>query len=250
MSIEAKKVVMVTGGSRGIGSEMVRVLADSGYKVAFTYNKRKDLADELVKSIGKKAGQAMAIQMSVQDHESRGCALQTLYNQWGTVDILVNNAGMAQEKPFIDISEQDFDNMIAVNLKGPFMLCQAVIPEMVRRGWGRIINISSIGGQWGGFNQVHYAGAKAGLINLTRSLARIYSQEGITINAVAPGLIHTEMIAREINSELGKEKVRGIPAGRIGETKEIADVVKFLVSNEAGYITGQTINVNGGMYFI
>jgi acetoacetyl-CoA reductase/3-oxoacyl-[acyl-carrier protein] reductase len=130
------------------------------------------------------------------------------------------------------------------------MLCQAVIPEMVRRGWGRIINISSIGGQWGGFNQVHYAGAKAGLINLTRSLARIYSQEGITINAVAPGLIHTEMIAREINSELGKEKVRGIPAGRIGETKEIADVVKFLVSNEAGYITGQTINVNGGMYFI
>lgn len=248
MIIDYQKVVLVTGGSRGIGSEIVRVLAESGYKVVFTYHQRKDLADILVKDIG--ASQVTAVQLSAQDCESISCALQTVHSQWGTVDILVNNAGIAQEKPFLNINEQDFDNMMAVNLKGPFFLCQAVIPGMIQKGWGRIINISSIGGQWGGFNQVHYAAAKAGLINLTRSMARIYSKDGITVNAVAPGLIYTEMIDHEIKSDFGKEKIKGIPAGRIGETREVADTVKFLVSNEAGYITGQTINVNGGMYFI
>ena len=248
MSNQDEKAVLVTGGSRGIGSEIVRVMVGSGYKVAFTYHQRKDLADELVKDIG--ISQVIAVKLSAQDPKSISCALQTVHSKLGNVDILVNNAGMAQEKPFLNINQQDFDNMVAVNLRGPFFLCQQVIPEMTRKGWGRIVNISSIGGQWGGYNQVHYAAAKAGLINLTRSLARIYSKDGITINAVAPGLIGTEMIDREINSELGKEKIRGIPAGRIGGTKEVADTVKFLVSNEAGYITGQTVNVNGGMYFI
>ena len=120
---------------------------------------------------------------------------------------------------------------------------------MLKRGWGRIINITSIGGQWGGFNQVHYAAAKAGLINLTRSLSRIYSGQGITTNAVAPGLVHTEMSARELESEAGKEKVRSIPIGRIATIEEVAQVVVFLASDAASYITGQTINVNGGMYF-
>ncbi|MDD4803372.1 MAG: 3-oxoacyl-ACP reductase FabG [Syntrophomonas sp.] len=245
-----EKVVLVTGGSRGIGSEIVRVLAESGYKVAFTYQNGRDLAEELLKEIGNSTNQAMAVQMAVQDPENINQALKIVRSELGIVDILINNAGIAQEKPFLSINERDFDNMMAVNLRGPFILCQQVIPDMIRKGWGRIVNISSIGGQWGGYNQVHYAAAKAGLINLTRSLARIYSKDGITVNAVAPGLIHTEMIDREINSELGQEKIRGIPAGRIGETKEVADSVKFLVSNEAGYITGQTINVNGGMYFI
>lgn len=247
--IKNNKTVLVTGGSRGIGKDIVKVLAIAGYRVAFTYNHNNDLAKEVLDSIVHDGGKAIAIQMSVQDHFSKENALNEVNKALGTVDILVNNAGMAQEKPFPDISGQDFDDMMAVNLKGPFMLCQAVIPEMVKKGWGRIVNISSIGGQWGGYNQVHYAAAKAGLINLTRSLARIYSHEGITINAVAPGLIHTEMIANEINSQHGRSKIENIPIGRIGETKEVADVVKFLVSEEASYITGQTINVNGGMYF-
>jgi acetoacetyl-CoA reductase/3-oxoacyl-[acyl-carrier protein] reductase len=116
-------------------------------------------------------------------------------------------------------------------------------------GWGRIINISSIGGQWGGFNQVHYAAAKAGLINLTRSLAKIYSSSGVTANVIAPGLVETEMSAQELDSEAGREKVRGIPAGRIGSAEEVAQAVVFLASDGAAYITGQSVNLNGGMYF-
>jgi acetoacetyl-CoA reductase/3-oxoacyl-[acyl-carrier protein] reductase len=250
MDKQPNKIVLVTGGSRGIGSSIARILAGDGYHVVLTYNNSKELAENIVTSIKSNGGQAMALQMSMENKGSIERALDIINDQWDAVNILINNAGVAQEKPFFNISSHDFDHMIAVNLKGPFTLCQKLIPDMIRQGWGRIVNISSIGGQWGGFNQVHYAAAKAGLINLTRSLARIYSKDGITVNAVAPGLIHTEMIGHEINSEPGKEKVRNIPVGRIGETKEVADVVKFLVSDEAGYITGQTINVNGGMYFI
>ncbi|NLJ71755.1 MAG: 3-oxoacyl-ACP reductase FabG [Syntrophomonadaceae bacterium] len=250
MNKNNKKVALVTGGSRGIGCGIVRSLAEAGYNVAFTYNTNKELAERLVQDIGKFDSRVIAVQMSLQDKNTIKKALKSITDEFGMINILINNAGMAQEKPFINITGQDFDDMMAVNLKGPFILCQETIPNMVSNGWGRIINISSIGGQWGGYNQVHYAAAKAGLINLTRSLARIYSSNGITINAVAPGLIHTDMITQEINSESGRDKIKNIPAGRIGETKEVADVVKFLVSEEASYITGQTINVNGGMYFV
>ena len=162
---------------------------------------------------------------------------------------MVNNAAIAQEKPFDTITDADWDHMMAVNLRGPFMSCQEVLPGMVKRGFGRIISITSIGGQWGGFNQVHYASAKAGLIALTRSLARIYSAHGITTNAVAPGLVQTDMLARELDSEEGKAKVRNIPIGRMATMEEVASVGVFLASDDASYITGQTINVNGGMLF-
>lgn len=244
------KVVLVTGGSRGIGSGIVKVLAETGYSIAFTYHTNKELAEELLKHIRKGTNKVIAVQMSMQDGESITRALKTIDEELGKIDILVNNAGIAQEKPFLSITKQDFDGMMDVNLKGPFILCQAVIPDMVKKGWGRIVNISSIGGQWGGFNQVHYAAAKAGLINLTRSLARIYSPHGITSNAIAPGLIQTDMSEYEINSPQGKEKIKSIPAGRLGSKEEIGYLVKYLISDEAAYITGQTINANGGMYFI
>lgn len=166
-----------------------------------------------------------------------------------SVDVLVNNAAIAQEKPFAHITDEDWDNMLAVNLRGAFAFSQEVIPAMVKNQWGRIINVTSIGGQWGGFNQVHYAASKAGLISLTRSLARIYSGEGMTANAVAPGLVATVMSDNELESGVGKEKVKDVPAGRIATLSEVAEVVAFLASDEASYITGQTINVNGGMYF-
>jgi NAD(P)-dependent dehydrogenase (short-subunit alcohol dehydrogenase family) len=138
--------------------------------------------------------------------------------------------------------------VLASNLRGPFACCQEVLPDMLERGWGRIINISSVGGQWGGTNQVHYACAKAGLNNLTRSLAKLYSARGVTTNTVSPGLVATGMIATELQTEAGREKVRNIPIGRIATPDEVAHVVAFLASDEASYITGQTVGVNGGMY--
>ena len=139
--------------------------------------------------------------------------------------------------------------MLGTNLRGAFIFSQEVLPNMMKSGWGRIINIASIGGQWGGINQVHYAASKAGLINLTRSIAKIYSSYGITCNSVSPGLVQTDMASREIGSKEGQEKLKNIPIGRVGTTSEIASAVGFLASDEASYITGQTINLNGGMYF-
>jgi len=167
----------------------------------------------------------------------------------GPISILVNNAAISQEKPFDTITDEDWDHMLAVNLRGPFAFSQEVLLGMIKNRWGRIVNIASIGGQWGGHNQVHYAAAKAGLINFTRSIAKIYSKHGITCNAVSPGLVQTDMSSHELETEVGKEKVKNIPVGRIGTVEEVASAVLYLCSDEASYITGQTINVNGGMYF-
>lgn len=245
----SNKVALVTGGSRGIGKAISLALARTGVHVALTYNVNNALAEEVAKSITDGNGKAMAIQMSVEDRTSVKNAITEVKNRLGSIDILINNAAIAQEKPFDTINDADWDCMMAVNLRGPFVYCQEVLPEMIKKGCGRIINITSIGGQWGGVNQVHYAAAKAGLISLTRSLAKIYSSQGITTNAVAPGLVGTDMSSNEIESEEGSEKVRNIPMGRIATVEEIAQVVVFLASDNASYVTGQTINVNGGMYF-
>ena len=172
---------------------------------------------------------------------------QKHYNK--PISVLVNNAAIAQEKPFETITDDDWERMLKVNLQGPFICCQEVIPEMIKQRWGRIINVTSIGGQWGGYNQVHYAAAKAALINLTKSLAKLYSGKGVLTNAVAIGLAKTDMSGSELESDEGKKKVMGIPIGRIATIDEVANTVKFLCSDDASYITGQTINVNGGMYF-
>jgi len=245
----SNKVALVTGGNRGTGKAISLALANAGAHVALTYNTNDALAEDLAKSIIATNGKAVAIQMSVENRESIKKVIIEVKKRLGSIDVLINNAAIAQEKPFDTITDADWDYMMAVNLRGPFVCCQEVLPEMIKKGGGRIINITSIGGQWGGFNQVHYAAAKAGVISLTRSLAKIYSSQGITTNAVAPGLIGTDMSSNEIDSEAGKEKMRNIPIGRIATVEEIAQVVAFLASDSASYITGQTINVNGGMYF-
>jgi len=243
------KVALVTGGSRGIGRGIAIALAEAGAQVALTYKVNQDLAEQAVESIAAQGGKAIAIQMIVEDRSSIRRAVAEARSSLGPINLLVNNAATVQEKPFDMITDADWAHMLTVNLQGPFVCCQEVLPDMLRQEWGRIINISSIGGQWGGFNQVHYAAAKAGLISLARSLARIYSRQGITTNAVAPGLVRTEMSARELDSDAGREKVRTIPIGRIATVEEVAQVVVFLASDAASYITGQTISVNGGMYF-
>lgn len=241
-----KKLVLVTGASRGIGKEIVTTFLKEGYLVACGYKEHKTGISEIIKAYPK----AYGIRIDIHSRQSIRQAIATIEKNFKqTIDIVINNAGVADEKPFDQISDVDWNNMLEVNLRGPFIVSQETIPSMVKKKWGRIVNISSIGGQWGGMNQVHYAAAKAGLINLTRSLAKLYSRYGITSNAIAPGLINTNMIKKELKSKAGKEKVKQIPVGRIGNPNEVAAAVVFLCSKDAAYITGQTININGGLLF-
>lgn len=244
-----KRTVLVTGGSRGIGAEISLTLSKLGYKVAFTYNQNREAAEKAQLSMNNLGMDTLAIPMIAEDRQSVCEAVASVMKLWGRIDILVNNAAVSQEKQFLAITDADWDRMLAVNLRGPFACCQECLPSMQRNCWGRIINISSIGGQWGGFNQVHYAASKAGLINLTRSLAKLYSSYGITSNAIAVGLVETDMTANELATAAGQDKVRSIPSGRIGTIFDVASAVSFLASDSAGYITGQTLNINGGMYF-
>jgi NAD(P)-dependent dehydrogenase (short-subunit alcohol dehydrogenase family) len=244
-----KRVALVTGGSGGIGRAIAATLAVRGHAVALTYATSERTARDIAGRIEQNGGRAIAVRLAAEDRSVIRRAADEVRERLGAISVLVNNAAIAQEKPFLEISDDDWDRMFAVNLRGPFACAQEVVPDMLRQGWGRIVNISSVGGQWGGVLQVHYACAKAGLNNLTRSLAKLYSANGITANTVAPGLVATPMVANELDSDAGREKVRNIPAGRIATPEEVASVVAFLASDEAAYITGQTVNVNGGMYF-
>jgi len=244
------KICLVTGGSRGIGKGIVNILSEKGYKVAFTFNNKKQLAQDLENELNDNDGNVKSFQMSIEERESVVSTIGEINNYFNdSISVLVNNAAIAQEKPFDNITDMDWETMLKVNLQGPFICSQEVLSGMIKNQWGRIINITSIGGQWGGFNQVHYAASKAGLINFTQSLAKIYSHAGVTTNAVAIGLAKTEMSDDELDSEEGKKKVENIPIGRVGSIEEISNTVNFLCSEDASYITGQTINVNGGMFF-
>ena len=244
-----KRIALVTGGSGGIGKAIVAQLAGEGTRVAFTYKQHKEKAVAIAKDLEKKGCELACLELDQSKGQSVQKAIDKTHELLGKIDILVNNAALAQEKSFESITEDDWHAMLDTNLLGPFILCQKVLPDMKERRWGRIINVTSIGGQWGGFNQVHYAMAKAGLINLTMSVAKIHGKYGITSNAVSPGLVDTEMIAGELSTPAGKEKLKNIPLGRLATPEEVANVVAFLASDKASYITGQTINVNGGMYF-
>lgn len=239
------KLVFITGASRGIGQCLAKTFAKRGYNVAFGYNKNKKLADYAAKDFSMHS-----IQVDIASKKSIYTAIEKTKDLFkSNIDILINNAAIAQEKPFLKITDDDWEKMLRINLRGAFLFAQAVIPAMIEKKWGRIINIASIGGQWGGYNQVHYAASKAGLISLTQSLAKLFSKHKITSNAVSPGLVSTEMSVAELKSEKGQRKVASIPLGRIATAEEIAAVATFLASEKASYITGQTINANGGMYF-
>lgn len=239
------RVALVTGGSRGIGAGISKALLDAGYAVAIGYH----VNDALARQVASGYDNAYPVQMNIANPESLQRAFAEIHQTAGPVDILVNNAAIAQEKPFLELTDADWETMLSVNLLGAVRCIREVLPHMQTQGFGRIINISSIGGQWGGLNQVHYAAAKAALINLTRSMAKLYSKDGITCNAIAPGLIATDMSAAELDTPAGREKVRNIPAGRLGTPEEVGAAVVYLCSLEAGYVTGQTLNMNGGMYF-
>jgi acetoacetyl-CoA reductase/3-oxoacyl-[acyl-carrier protein] reductase len=246
MATPAKKLALVTGASRGIGNAIARALLANGYRVACGYHAHEAGAAALEREFPE----AYGIATDIRSRASIRRAIGKIEKHFGaSIDILVNNAAIADEKPLLAISDSDWDRMLETNLRGPFALSQETLPAMTEKGWGRIVNIVSIGGQWGGMRQVHYAAAKAGLINFTHSLAKLYSPLGVTANAVSPGLVATDMTQKELRSKAGKAKAAQIPVGRVGTAEEIAAAVVFLCSEEAAYITGHTLNVNGGLYF-
>ncbi len=239
--VAAPKLALVTGAGSGIGKAAALALLAAGYRVACGYNANRAGAESI------KHADARAVKIDIASRASVKRAVVASRKQFGRdFDIVVNNAALVQEKPFDTITDADWDRMLAVNLRGAFITAQEALPAMLAQRWGRIINITSIGGQWGGMRQVHYAAAKAGLINLTHSLARLYSGHGVTANAIAPGLVATGMIARELKSKAGKQKAAQFPVGRIAMPEEIAAGVVYLASDAAAYVTGHTLNVNGG----
>lgn len=236
------KLALVTGAGGGIGKATALALLSAGYQVACGYNGNRAGAEAIDHP------RARPVKIDISSRASIRHALTEVRKAFGRdIEILVNNAALVQEKPFDRLSDADWDRMMQVNLRGAFILAQESLPAMAKKKWGRIVNITSIGGQWGGMRQVHYAAAKAGLINLTHSLARLYSPLGITANAVSPGLVATDMIKKELKSKAGKQKAAQIPVGRIAAPEEIAAGVVYLVSDGAAYVTGQTLNINGGM---
>ena len=246
-----KKIIFITGASKGIGKDIAIRLASEGHSIAIGYNSNRKFAQKVLDHIKIKCNNhnIIIIKVNISSRSSIRKAIKFTEKKLGDINILINNAAIADEKKFNLITDNDWDIMLRTNLRGPFIFCQEVLNKMVLKKWGRIVNIVSIGGQWGGVNQVHYACSKAGLIGLTKSLAKIYSKFGITTNSIAPGLINTEMVQKEINTVEGQKKINNIPIGRIGNCFEVSSAVSFLISEESSYITGQTININGGMYF-
>jgi len=243
------KTAIITGGGRGIGRAITLALAQKKFNVVVTYVTRRDCGEQTATEVRKLGCEALVVQADVTKRESVRQLISTATGKFGTVDVLVNNAGILQQKLFNTISDEDWDTMLATNLKSVFLCSQEIMPVMVRQRGGSIINISSSGGQLGGMLAVHYAVSKAGVISLTRSLARVGAPDGIRVNCVTPGLIETEMSQKEIRSEVGQQKIsKEIPLRRAGQVEEVATAVAFLASDEASYITGQSINVNGGLY--
>lgn len=242
------KVCFVTGGSRGIGKAIVTAMANAGANVAFTYQNSQEQAEALAKSIIiEKNVRCRAYRANVASSEDMQNAVKQVIAEFGPITILVNNAGITRDKSFLKMTKAMWDEVMSVNLDGVFYTTQMVAKDMIDSGWGRIINISSIVGQTGNFGQANYAATKGAVISFTESLARELARKGITVNAVAPGFIETDMVSGM--PDAAREQVKAMtPMGRLGKPEEIADAVVFLASPRASYVTGQVLGVNGGMY--
>ena len=241
-----KKVAVVTGASRGIGRAIALELASRGAAVVINYNGSEERAREVQKEIEEKGGEAEIRQWNVADYKACESAVKDIVKTHGSIDILVNNAGITKDNLLMKMKEEEFDAVIDTNLKGSFNTMRHIARYMLKQKSGSIVNISSVSGILGNPGQMNYCASKAGVIGMTKSMARELASRGIRVNAVAPGFIETEMLDQMTDAakEAGKAQ---IPFGRYGKTEEIANTVAFLASEKASYITGQVICVDGGM---
>ena len=246
---ETGRTALVTGGGAGIGAATCERLARDGCAVGILGSRAQNV-NAVSAAISAAGGRAIPLLADVSDRGQVGAALESLRAAYGPVSILVNNAGIEQFMPFADIDESAWDNVMQVNLKGAYLVTQAVLPDMVAAGWGRIINLTALGAQIGAANMAHYTASKGGLEAMTRSLAVELGPKGITVNAVSPGFVLTPMSQRAIDGNLFpvpyEQIVATYPIPRVGKAEEVAAAIAFFASEEAGYITGQLLGVNGG----
>ena len=241
------KVCLVTGGSRGIGRAIVFALANAGADVAFTYLRNKEMAEQVCQEVGKKGVRCRAYQDDAASIDETERIVKQVIAELGPISVLVNNAGITRDKSFLKMTKDMWDEVIHVNLDGLFNTTHAVLPSMVDAGWGRILNLSSVVAQMGNFGQANYAASKGAVISFTETLARELARKNITVNAIAPGFIETDMTNRL--PEVALAQVQAMtPVGRLGKPEEVADAVVFLASPRSSFITGQTLGVNGGMH--
>lgn len=240
-----KKTVLVTGGSRGIGAAISLELGNSNFNVVVNYNRNSEEANKIVNQIISNGGNAIALQSNIANKNECEILFKKISNHFGQVDILINNAGITRDKSFRKMQLTEWNEVIDTNLSSVFNTCQLAINHMIDQKFGRIINISSVIGQTGGFGQTNYAAAKAGLIGFSKSLALETAKHGVTVNCICPGFINTEMVAKMPTQVLESIKSK-IPAAKLGEPNNIAKGVSYLI--EADYVTGQCLNINGGLH--
>lgn len=242
----AQRTAFVTGASRGIGRACALQLAAAGYRVALGARNR-ELLEQVAQEIRAAGGEAFAVTIDLGSQESIKEAMATVAKEFGVITVLINNAGITRDGLSMRMKREDWDAVLNTNLSGAFFCCQQAMPGMMKERWGRIINIASVVGQMGNAGQANYVAAKAGLIGVTKTLAQELGARNITVNCVTPGFVDTDMTA--VLPDEVKEKMLGvIPLKRFGKAEDIAAAVKFLASDEAGYVTGAVLNVNGGMY--
>lgn len=240
------KIALVTGASRGIGREIALTFAREGAVVIVNYQGSKEKAKEVVQTIEKNGGKAEAIQCSVTDFKAVEEMMQTVIAGYGRIDILVNNAGITRDNLVIKMSEEEFDTVLNTNLKGTFHTIRHAARQMIRQKAGKIINIASVSGVLGNAGQANYAASKAGVIGLTKSMARELASRNITVNAIAPGFIETDM-TKTLGENVREKALDEILLKRFGSPRDVAEMAAFLASGKADYITGQVISVDGGM---
>ena len=240
------KIALVTGGSRGIGKEIALALAKEGNNIAISYGTNSEGAMEVVNEIKAYGVDGIAVKADVSVSEDVKNLIKTVEDKLGTIDILVNNAGITKDNLLIRMTEEDWDNVMDVNLKGTFLCTKAVSRSMMKKRYGKIINITSVVGITGNAGQGNYAASKAGVIGFTKSMAKELASRGIRVNAVAPGLIKTDM-TNVLTDEIKAEMLKMIPLNTMGNPEDIANLVVFLASEKSDYITGQIIKIDGGM---